>query len=266
MTGQQYSRTGAARFGLAYPQWEAELSADDRAFAATVRERAANWDGAWPDGFTDAWEDDDDRTGVIACLDLTVVGHLFGAAYVQGRLHCGPVHPDLTHFWGPWSPGLECDGHGSPQVLAHQAVDWFETLLRRPVVLWLWQCKRFGRAPAFYAGRYEFADGGDLIAEWYDPDCAPAVETARAREGGYFVESWLGPRLTTETLTHPDAFRFVRGDRSAVLIPDGCRELPHGRAVGRFNDARLLECDQRWGTRRARELGLRRGCLPERES
>jgi hypothetical protein len=268
VTQQQYSRPGAARFDLAYPQSESELSADDRTFAATVRERAANWDCAWLDAFTDTWENDDDRTGVIAGLDLAVVGQsLFGAAYVQGGLHCGPVHPNLTHFWDPWSPGLEHHDHGSPEVLAHQAVDWFETLLRRPVVPWLWQYKRFGRAPGFYAGRYEFADGGDLIAEWYDPDCAPAAETARAREGGYFVESWLGPRLTTATLTHPDAFQFVRGDRSAARIPDGCYELPRGHAVGRSGAADLLGCDLRWDTRRAHELGLRRRCLlRERES
>jgi hypothetical protein len=265
VTEQQHSRPGTARFELAYRPGEAELSADDHLYAATVRRRAASWEGVEFDTFTDTWEDDDDRTGVIAGFDLPVIG-LVGAAHVRGRLHCGPVHPHLTHFWCPWSPGLEYDEHGSPEALAHQAADWFEALLRRPVVLWLWQAGQSGPTPACYAGRYEFADDGDLIAEWYDSDCAPAVETARARQGGYFVESWLGPGLTTETLTHPDAFQFVRGDRSAARIPGSCHELPSGHAVGRREETRLLGCDLRWDTRRAHDLGLRRRCLPKRES
>lgn len=253
------SRRGAARFELAFPQAEATLTSDDRVFMAALRERAANWGGAPRDTFSDTWEDDDDRTGVIGCLDLAVVGQdLFGAAYTQGHLHCGPVHPDLTHFWQPWSPGLECDGHGSPEALAHEAADWLEALLHRPVVLWLWSVERSGSAPAFYAGRYEFPDGGDLIAEWFDPQCAPAVESSRAREGGHFVEHWDKSVLTTETLTCPDSFFFVRGDRSAARIPEGCHELHDGHAARPPADARVLACDLRWDTRRAHELGLRR--------
>jgi hypothetical protein len=259
VTEQQYPRPGAYRFGSGYPQWVSDLPADDDAFAVGVRERAASWEGDHLDVCTDTWEDDDDRTGVVAVLDLPTIEQ-FGAAHVQGRLHCGPVHPNLTHFLRPWSPGLEYDGQGSPEELAHQACDWFEALMRRPLVLWLWQAERSEDAQAFYAGRYEFADGGDLFAEWFDPLRAPAVETARAREGGYFVESPFGPSLTTETLAHPDAFVFIRGDRPAARIPEGCRELPSMLAVGPVDNARVLDYDWRWGTRRARDLGLRRWC------
>lgn len=116
---------------------------------------------------------------------------------------------------------------------------------------------------AYYAGRYEFADDGDLITEWFDPLRAPAVETARAREGGYFVGSPSESWPTTETLAHPDAFSFVRGDRAAAHLPDSCHELPSGQAVGSRGGARLLDSDLRWDTRRAHDLGLRRRCLQQ---
>jgi hypothetical protein len=258
VTEQQHLRPGAARFEFDSPRWESDLSADDQVYAAAVRERSAGWEDVPFETFTDLWEDDDDRTGVIACLHLPVIG-LVGAAHVQGDLHCGPVHPHVTHFFGPWSPSLEYDGHGSPEALAQQACEWFETLMRRPAVLWLWHTEQLGSAaPACYAGRYEFADNGDLVAEWFDPLRAPEAETARAREGGYFIESAVGSWLTTETLAHPDAFVFVRGDRPAARIPDGCRELPSVHAVERGYDIRVLDSDLRWDTRRARDRGLRR--------
>ena len=72
MTAHQYSRPGAGRFELAYPQWEAELSADDVTFAAVLRERATARDTPWLDAWVEGWEDDDDRRGVLAGLDLAV--------------------------------------------------------------------------------------------------------------------------------------------------------------------------------------------------
>jgi hypothetical protein len=261
MTAHRYARPGAARFALAYPQGEAELSADDLAFAAELRRRAAAWDAACPEAWVDTWEDDDDRTGVLAGLNLATPGQgVFGASYVRGALHCGPLHPGISHFFCPWSPGLEYDENGSPEALAHRAADWFETLLRRPVVLWLWSMPRPGHAPTYYAGRFEFADTGDVLAERYDHDRAPAAQVARIREAGEFVDRPRGHVLTTETLTRPDAFRFISGDREAAVIADAVREVSVDVWV-LTGAGDWLGCDLRWDTRRARELGLRRRCV-----
>jgi hypothetical protein len=145
-----------------------------------------------------------------------------------------------------------------PEVLAHRAADWFEALRQHPVVLWLWcSTGRRGRAPRYYAGRYEFADTADVLAERYDHDRAPAAQTARIREAGYFVDHANHLLLTTETLTQPDAFRFIRGDRSAAGIPDTLREVPVGDISEIFTgEGTWLGSDFRWDTRRAHDLGL----------
>lgn len=264
MTAHQYSRLGAGWFELAYPQWEAELSADDLTFAAVLRQRAAVWDTPRHDAWVETWEDDDGRSGVLAGLDLATPGQgVYGASYVRGSLHCGPLHPSISHFLCPWSPGLDYDENGSPEALAHRAADWFEALLRRPVVLWLWSTPGRGHASSYYAGRFEFADTGDLLAERYDHDRAPAAQAARIREAGNFLDWPGGQVLTTETLTQPDTFRFISGDREAAVISDAIREMPAGVRV-LTGAGHWLGCDLRWDTRRARELGLRRRCLPER--
>lgn len=259
MTTFRYSRAGAAPFDLANPADEAELSPDDQAFATILRERAAAWqtDDEWHESWTDVWDGDEARKGILAGLDLGVIDQdIHGAAHVQGRLHCGPLHAYQALFWCPWSPGLEHTEQGSPEDLAHHAADWFENLLRRPVVLWLWSRRRFGHRD-FYAGRYEFADSADLIAEWYDHERAPAAETRQLRENGHYIEHASKLRLTTEGLRQPDAFRYIRGARAAARIPTGSREVHVGDSSREFTKAgALLGCHFRWETRRAHELGL----------
>lgn len=252
-----YPQPGAPWFQLAFPQRVGELSADDQTFVGVLRERAAVWDFGWHDAWVYGWDDDDDRPGVVASLDLKAPGqNFFGASYVRGELHCGPLHPNITHFWHPWSPGLEHDDYGSPEALAHRAADWLEALLRRPVVLWLWSTPGSGHPPSYYAGRYEFADTGDLLAERYDDERAPAAQTARIRAAGHVVDWAREQGLTTETLTAPDAFTFIRGEREAAEIPDAVREEPKGNRALTGAD-HWLDCDMRWDTRRARDLGER---------
>lgn len=66
--------------------------------------------------------------------------------------------------------------------------------------------------------------------------------------------------LTTETLTQPDAFKLVSGDREAAAVSDAVREGSVDMWV-LAGAGEWLGCDLRWDTRRACELGLRRRCI-----
>lgn len=216
--GFRYSRPGASWFEIDCPHDEARLSEGDQAFAAGLRARARRWDLPQPDCWTQTWEDDDDRNGVLAGLVVPAARAIFAAALVGTRLHCGLVHPQVTYFFRPWSAGLEIDADGTPDELVGLAADWLESVQRRPVVRYVWS-----HGPTVYAGRVEFADTGELLDERYDRHAAPPGEPEAMIAAGHS----FGPGIvTTAGLSRPDAFVFLRGDRASARVPAGVPELP----------------------------------------
>lgn len=221
----RYSRPGTSWFEIDEPLDEPSLSATDRAFAAALRARAHAWGLPLLDSWVEVWEDDDWNPGVFAGVvvpDLEVCA----AQVVGSQLYCGCYEPQGAHFIyaSDASPGLELRATGSPDELADVAARWFEGMQRGPLVMYLWK-----HAGTFYAGRCEFADTGALLRERYDRNAAPPHEAAaRIAAGHYFGREYIN----TAGMTDPDAFIFVRGDRSAARIAPGLRELPYARLGG----------------------------------
>lgn len=241
----RYSRPGTSWFEIDDSRDEVRLSAAQRAFAAGLRARAYRWGLPPADTWIQVWGDAEDGPGLLAGLSgvglrRAGLGGVFAAELVDAHLHCGPVHANLTHFLRPWSAALEFDADGPPEQLADHAARWMESLQRRPVALYVW----FHRQTV-YAGRYEFADTGDLLGERYDPDFAPPDEPDAMIAAGHLVG--LGD-ISTAGLAVPDAFVFIRGERTAARVPAGLRELPPSVLPSILRgDGGWLGCDARHG-------------------
>jgi hypothetical protein len=112
-----------------------------------------------------------------ANVSLLTVG-----AYLDGeRVRGDKLHNQLLTL--PDEPSnLAFDATGSPKHLADRTAEWFEALLRRPIVRYEWL-----RAGEVYAKRWLFADCGQ-----------PLVEV----------------RIRTNDLGPPDRIIHVRGDRA----------------------------------------------------
>jgi hypothetical protein len=131
------------------------LTADQENFLSVLRDLAR----AWPDdpdvsrqelpwaGRLRLWVDLDDQETVIE----TAAIHFYGALIVGDRATAEGVMPDE-----PTSSRIEMTG--SPEGLARAAAEWFEVLLRRPVVRHEWLDKKSG-IPIYK--RWIFADSGE---------------------------------------------------------------------------------------------------------
>lgn len=177
------------------PETEAELDGAERAFVAALRERAEAWAVA-PAVSWVARPDDDSSLVVVVGIGDGSLGwpqrlglHLTGSSVSGDRL----VHQNFYWLQEPRTRlGLEATG--SPRVLAALAADWFERILRMPVVRHEWY--HDGR---LYASRCLIAGDGDGRCDGYDNDLAPPgqhehLKAVGAEEAGYWIRSGaLGP-------------------------------------------------------------------------
>ena len=121
---------------------------------------------------------------LLVLLDVTdpvehVVLLTIGAYLDRTRVRGDTLHNQL--FTLPALPtGLALDATGTPEELAARTADWFEALLRRPIVRHGWQRPRKART-----SRWVFADSGQPLVEGRTP---------------------------TEELGTPDRVVHVRGD------------------------------------------------------
>ena len=179
---------------------DGELDDAERRFAAELRRRAARWSLSpcatliYPGESSQA---------TIAYLDLSAPGlnlvlltagvHLRGTAFRADEVH-------NQDFSLPAVPGpLAIQAGGTPEELATRAADWFEDLIRRPVLHDVWT-----HAGHVYAQRYRFADGYPL-SQTYNHSLAPAgqpetlVAAGHVRGRGWIQTAGLGkPDMTSQ--------------------------------------------------------------------
>jgi hypothetical protein len=151
----------------------------------------------------------------------------FGVHFSGRRVRGGRLHNQLYHLSGK-TPSLSLDSRGGIDRLAGKTAAWFEAVLRRPVVLHAWMHE--GRA---YAGRYEFADTHETLAQAYTRSAAPHGQYERViAEGHVHGRGWL----QTAGLPAPDFYTPVRGDMEHAQIPDGAS----------LSEARGLVANSHW--------------------
>ena len=151
----------------------------------------------------------------------------FGVHFTGNRVRGGRLHNQIYHLTGE-TPSLSLDASGSTETLAAQTAEWFEAVLSRPVVLFVWMHE--GQA---YAGRYEFADTHETLAQAYTRPAAPQGQYDRMIAAGHVRgRGWL----QTAGLPPPDLHVPIRGDMESARIP----------ASGRAEEARRLVADSQW--------------------
>jgi hypothetical protein len=89
-------------------------------------------------------------------------------------------------------PGLALDATGSIESLAEQTAEWFASVLRRPLVLYLWL-----NNGSVYASRYVFADTSETLSQIYNKELAPTgqykslIAAAQVRGRGWVQTAGL---------------------------------------------------------------------------
>lgn len=185
---------------------DGDLGEADRAFAAALRIRATSWPADPTSTRIDspqlghaliAWLDVDDPGSNLSLMTVGV--HLKGS-----RLRGDKLHNQL--FTLPEEPtSLALEASGNPQKLANRAADWFESILRRPVVRYEWL-----QAGTVYACRYLFSDTGEGLVQMYNHELAPPGQRDQLIAAGHTKgRGWID----TRGLGQPDRISYVRGDR-----------------------------------------------------
>ncbi|MEW2622906.1 hypothetical protein [Streptomyces sp. NPDC048106] len=127
---------------------------------------------------------------------LTVGVHFDGVRARGDKLH----NQDFTLPGKPTA--LALDVTGSPRATANRTADWFEAILRRPLVRNEWL-----HAGVVYATRHSFADTGTGLCQGYDASLAPPGQTKRLRSAGFDRgRGWID----TSGLGRPDRVVHVR--------------------------------------------------------
>ncbi|GHG74542.1 hypothetical protein [Streptomyces griseocarneus] len=183
-----------------------ELDPAQREFVHVLRDRARSWPvqpidtvllppDHTPYGRLLAYLDIDDpqRNRTV----LTVGAHFDGAGARGDKLH----NQDFTLPSSPSALALEVTG--SPHGTAIRTADWFEAILRRPLVRYEWL-----HAGQTYATRYLYADTGLGLSQGYVTRLAPPGLTDRLTADGF---DRGGGWIDTAGLGQPDRITHVRG-------------------------------------------------------
>ena len=170
---------------MTQPRWfipelehPADITDKERRFAAALSEATARLvrpgehmhDLLIPAAYADHGQD-----ALVAGLGISdyleerpIMGLIdFGVHFSGVRVRGGRLHNQIHDLSGE-TPSLSFAAHGGIKRLAAKTADWFEAVLRRPIVLYVWMHKE---SP--YAGRYEFADTHETLAQAYNRSAAP---------------------------------------------------------------------------------------------
>jgi hypothetical protein len=116
---------------------------------------------------------------------------------------------------------------GSVEALAERTAEWFEAVLARPVVLYVWLHDGYA-----YAARYAFGDTSETLVQCYSAGRAPSGQYDAVIAAGHVRgKGWL----QTAGLSTPDLYFHIRGDLESAAIPAGVRpETMRGPLPGRW--------------------------------
>ncbi|MDH6116996.1 hypothetical protein [Kitasatospora sp. GAS204B] len=203
-----------------------EFSATELAFVEALRERTASWAAAGVEGLVGR---SDERDSLVAYLDFCDPGlplHLvdIGVHFYGDRVRGDRLHNQLyTLTDHPSSWALEATG--TIEELAQQSADWFVSVLRKPVVLYVW----LNRDRWAYAARFAFADTNQTICQVYNTDLAPPGQAEELAAAGHVHgKGWI----QTVGLPAPTLYQHIRGDLSAAVLPPGIRAVTKRGPIG----------------------------------
>lgn len=149
----------------------------------------------------------------------------FGVHYGGNRVRGGRLHNQCYDLVDR-SPGPPLDASGDVAELALQAARWFEAVMRRPVVLYVWLHRGYA-----YAVRYAFADTQEIIHHFFRKERAPRDWALRAIARGRISINPLW--MQVHGLPKPDLYLPICGDMQAAVIPPGIRRAErHGPLAG----------------------------------
>lgn len=204
------------------------FSPAERRFVEVLRDRAAGWDGRGVSSDVSRPEADD---GVLLAFlslgdpddDSAPVLLDFGVHVRSGRVRGDRLHNQL--FLLPDQPsGWALEAAGTVRELAERSADWFESVLRRPVVLGVWLHDRYA-----YAARYFFADSDETLSQcWNGRLAPPGREDELIAAGHVRGRGWI----QTSGLPPADVYLHVRGDLGEAVLPPGARMTDRRGPVG----------------------------------
>jgi hypothetical protein len=192
--------------GDAWFEHGGELGQAERSFAAALRAHAASWPA---DPARSRLEPPGDGRPLIAWLDVDAPGERLVLLTVGVHLEQGYLRGDRLHnqlFRLPDRPtSLALEASGTADELAGRAAEWFEAILRRPVVRYEWL-----HAGKVYAFCYLFPDSGETLAQMYNQELSPPGQQGRLIAAGHFHgRGWID----TRGLGHPGRIVRARGER-----------------------------------------------------
>ncbi|MFD3926796.1 hypothetical protein [Streptomyces sp. NPDC058614] len=190
-------------FEIDDPENEFEFNEAELAFAAQLREVAGFWAVAYAHSWVGRPEDDSsllafvslsDESSRLSLVDIGV--HVVGSTMRGDQLH------NQLYFLPDRPTSLATEASGSPQQLADHAAQWFEAILRKPIVRYEWEHN--GRV---YAGRYLFADSGQGLSQSYNRLLAPDGQAESLSADGHVTgKGWV----RTSGLGRPDRIVPIR--------------------------------------------------------
>jgi hypothetical protein len=211
-----------------------DMTAQEHAFAAALSGSTARLvcpgvgDFLIPAEYGD--HGDDTLVAGLSFTDLAAEPRLglveFGVHYRSGRINGGRLHNQLYSL-SDQTPSLSLTATGTVDALAERTAEWFEAVLARPVVLYVWLHDGYA-----YAARYAFADTSETLAQSYSADRAPSGQYASVIAAGHVQgRGWL----QTAGLPTPDLYLHIRGDMESATIPAGVHaETRRGPLPGRW--------------------------------
>lgn len=203
-----------------------EFTLTERAFVAALREQTASWADADVEGEVGR---SDDWDSLVAYLDFRDPGaphHLvdIGVHFYGDRVRGDRLHNQLRTLTDqPSSWALEATG--TVDELARQSAAWFRSVLRKPVVLYVW----LNPDTWAYAARFAFADTDQTISQVYNGRLAPAgQEQALIAAGHVHGKDWI----QTKRLPKPTLYQHIRGDLSTAALPAGVPAITERGPIG----------------------------------
>ncbi|MFC3893183.1 hypothetical protein ACFOWZ_17045 [Lentzea rhizosphaerae] len=173
-----------------------DFTESERAFAAALRARATSWSAE--KASSDLVPSEDGPLIAAVSLSDDVLFEEFGVHFhgdrlVGDRFVCGWDLPEQPSEYG-------LTAEGTIDELAAASAAWFEKLLSKPVVLYVWLHDNYA-----YAARYAYADTNETLSQaFYEPYAPDGVKEALIAGGHVFGQGWL------QTVGLPPATLYVR--------------------------------------------------------